>query len=214
VTVAQIEHLVETVGDEDQRPAFVAQAAGDREESIDLHSTERGRRLVHDQQSGVERDGLRDLDDLLVGDGQTQRRAPGVDVHAKPVEQPLSLGVHRRAVDPPSRGQRLAPHEDVLGDREVREEGGLLVDHRHACCLGLGGRGEVDGLTSEAKLARVAAVDAGHDLDQRGLASAVLADEGVDRTRVHRDGCGAQCDDGAERLRHVTQFERGCARHV
>ena len=93
----------------------------------------------------------------------------------------LRLGVHRGPVDPAPAAQRLTAHEDVLGDREVGEEGRLLVDHRDARGLGLGGRAEVDVLAPEAQRARVAAVHAGDDLDQRGLAGAVLAHQRVDR---------------------------------
>ena len=73
--VAEGEDLVEAVGDEDQGAALVAQAAGDREQPVDLDAAERRGRLVHDQQAGVERDRLGDLDDLLVGDGEA--RGPG-----------------------------------------------------------------------------------------------------------------------------------------
>ena len=80
----------------------------------------------------------------------------------------------------PAAAVRLAAHEDVLGDRQVGEERGLLVDHRDAGGLGGGGRGEVDVRAAEPEDAGVALVDAGHDLDQRRLAGAVLADQGVD----------------------------------
>ena len=45
--------------------------------------------------------------------------------------------------------QRLAAHEDVLGDREVGEERRLLVDHRDPGGLRLGRRTEVDVLAVE-----------------------------------------------------------------
>ena len=77
--VAEGEDLVEAVRDEDQRATLVAQAAGDGEEPLDLDAAERRGRLVHDQQAGVERDGLGDLDDLLVGDGQAAGRTARVD---------------------------------------------------------------------------------------------------------------------------------------
>ena len=188
--VAEGEDLVEAVGDEDQGATLVAQAAGDGEEPGHLVATERGGRLVHDEQSSVERDGLGDLDDLLVGDRQTERRAARVDVHAEPLEEVASP---RGACRPVDRGRLPADghpaHEDVLGDREVGEERRLLVDDRDAGVLGLGRRAEVDGLAAEQEVPAVAAVDAGDDLDQRGLAGAVLADQGVDASRPRPGGC-------------------------
>ena len=92
--VAEGEDLVEAVGDEHQGAALVAQAAGDGEEPGDLVAAERGGRLVHDEQPCVERDGLGDLDDLLVGDREAERRAARVDVHAEPLEEGRRLAVH------------------------------------------------------------------------------------------------------------------------
>ena len=71
---------------------------------------------------------------------------------------------------------------------------------------------EVDVLAVEQELARVAAVHAGDDLDQRRLAGAVLADQGVDRAGLDAQAAGAQGDDGAERLGDVAQLERGVRR--
>ncbi len=205
--VAEREDLVEAVGDEDQGATLVAQAAGDREQPLDLDAAQGCGRLVHDQQGRVERDGLRDLDDLLVGDGEAARRATGVDRDAQPLEEALGLGVHRRPVDPAGAAERLAAHEDVLGDRQVGEQRRLLVDHRDAGRLGLGGRAEVDVVTLEPERAAVALVDARHDLDQRGLAGAVLPDERVDRAGVDGQAARPQGTHGAERLGDVRQLE-------
>ena len=208
--VAQVEDLVEAVRDEQQRATLVAQAAGDGEEPLDLDAAERRGRLVHDEHLGVERDRLGDLDDLLVGDRQAERRAVGVDPHAEAAEQLERLGAHELAVDAAERAGRLAAHEDVLGDRQVGEERRLLVDDGDAGGLRLRRAGEVDGLAVEQQIARVAAVEARDDLDERRLAGAVLADQGVDRAALEREASGAEGDDGAERLDHPTQFERGC----
>ena len=138
--VAEREDLVEAVRDEDQGAALVAQAAGDGEQPLDLDAAEGGGRLVHDQQAGVERDGLGDLDDLLVGDREA--RAPGgagrCATPSRSKRRSASAYIAARSMRRP-RAERLAAHEDVLGDREVGEERRLLVDHRDAGGLGLGG---------------------------------------------------------------------------
>ena len=104
--VAEGEDLVEAVGDEQQRAALVAQAAGDGEEPLDLDAGQRGGRLVHDEHPGVERDGLGDLDDLLVGDREAERGAVGVDPHAEALEQSDDLRAHGGSVDAPEPAQR------------------------------------------------------------------------------------------------------------
>ena len=151
--VAEGEHLVEAVGDEDQRATLVAQAAGDGEEPVDLDAAQRRGRLVHDEQPGVERDRLGDLDDLLVGDREAAGRAARVDADAEPVEERRRPRRASPPVDAAAAAERLAAHEDVLGDREVGEERRLLVDDRDAGGLGLGGRAEVDGLAAEQEVA-------------------------------------------------------------
>src|SRR5215203_4437437 len=58
-----------------------------------------------------------------VGSSMTSSRAARVDVDAETGEQAPGLGVHRGAVDATGAAQDLSAHEDVLGDREVGEEG-------------------------------------------------------------------------------------------
>ena len=100
----------------------------------------------------VERDGLGDLDDLLVGDREAA--APGgagrCATPSRCEEAPASAYIAARSIRRPP-PQRLAAHEDVLGDREVGEERRLLVDHRDAGGLGLGGRAEVDVLAAGSR---------------------------------------------------------------
>ncbi len=72
-------------------------------------------------------------------------------------------------------------------------------------------RAEVDVLALEPQRAGVAAVHAGDDLDQRGLAGAVLAHQRVDRAGRDAQRAGAQRADRAERLLHVDQLEQRLA---
>ena len=75
--------------------------------------------------------------------------------------------------------------------------------------LGLGGGPEIDGLPAEEHVAAVAPMHARRDLDERGLAGAVLPDQGVDGAGQCPQGSGPQGHDRSERLGHRPQFERG-----
>ena len=77
--VADREHLVEAVGDEQHGRALLAQRPDDREQPLDLRARQRGGRLVHDQHARLEAERLRDLDDLLVGDREAADGALGVE---------------------------------------------------------------------------------------------------------------------------------------
>ena len=68
--VAEVEDLLEPVGDVEDRDAARGEPPDDRVEQLDLVVGERGGRLVHRDDPRVEADRLGDLDDLLLGDRQ------------------------------------------------------------------------------------------------------------------------------------------------
>jgi hypothetical protein len=112
-------------------------------------------------------------------------------------------------VDPAERAPRLAAHEDVLGDRQVGEERGLLVDHGDARVAGVGGTVEDGGLAVQEHLTGVRSVHAGERLDEGRLARAVLTGECVHFAGEQFQGHvpqGAYC---AEGLRNVLERQHG-----
>ena len=145
----------------------------------------RRRRLVHDQDAGVERERLGDLDGLLLGDRQAPGRLLDVELDAEPLEDRLGIALHLPAVDDPP--AVAMADEDVLGDRQVGEDHRLLVDRDDPQCLRIEGARDRSRLTVDDELAGVRLLDAGHHLDQRRLAGPVLADEGVHLARVERE---------------------------
>ncbi len=106
-------------------------------------------------------------------------RSGSIGTPRRDVSSRVSLA-HPRAVEGAEPRVRLAADEHVLRDRQVGEQRGLLVDDGDAGSLSVAGAVEVDALAVEQELAAVAAVQPADDLDERRLAGAVLADEGVD----------------------------------
>ena len=109
-----------------------------------------------------------------------ETRARGIEVDVELLEQRLGVAVERLLVQPEADAlpPRLAPDEDVLGDREVAHQVQLLVDDADPHVL-RGARGVDLHLGAlDADRAGVGAVDPGQDLHQRGLAGAVLARPG------------------------------------
>ena len=101
----------------------------------------------------------------------------------------------------------LLAEEEVGHHVEVVAQGEVLEDGGDAEVLGLGRATDPDGLAVEGDVAVVGGVDARDHLDERGLAGAVVADQGDDLTRpdVHvdvREGL-----DGAEALGDAGQGE-------
>ena len=71
--------------------------------TCDLGVVERGGRLVHDQDLGVERQRLGDLDHLLPGHGEAADELPRVERQVQPVEQLLRPRVQRALVEEEAR---------------------------------------------------------------------------------------------------------------
>lgn len=182
---------------------LVAQGTRDGEEAVDLVPGQGSRRLIHDEDLGVQRDGLRDFDDLLVRDRQAVGQLGGVDRYFEAVEELLGVAPHGRVVDEAEAPPGLTPHVDVLGDRQVGEQCGLLVDHRDSgglrLCRGL----EAHRLALDQELSGVWLVDAGEHLHKRRLARAVFAGQGVDAVRIQLDAPIGHRGEGAELLHRV-----------
>ena len=123
--VAQLEHLVEAVADEQDRHARRGQASHLAEQALHLERREGGGRLVHDQHADVARHRLGDLHGLLAGDGELRGERTRVDVDLEPAR--ISAARCCIARQCTRRPPGLA-HEDVLGDGQVGEDERFLVD--------------------------------------------------------------------------------------
>ena len=75
------------------------------------------------------------------------------------------------------------PQHEVLGDGEGGRQPEMLVDHPDAGLDRVAWRVERHRLTVKQDLAFVGSVEPGEDVRERGLASAVLAEQGVDLAR-------------------------------
>ncbi len=140
---------------------------------------QRCRRLVHGDDPRVEADGLGDLDDLLLGDGEAAHPLLGAETgDAEVVEEGLGVALHPADVNQTA-APRLPAEPDVLGDGALGQQVELLEHRGDAGTLGLERVVEVHRAAVELDGAAVGGVDAGQDLHQRRLAGAVLPDQPV-----------------------------------
>ena len=152
-----------------------------------LGDRQAGRRLVHDEEPGVERQRLRDLDQLAPRDRQRGQWRVRRDVQAELIEvRPHGLA-HLRAIDQPQHtpARRFASEQDVAGDVEIVEQVELLVDERDPQRRRAGDAAHDDRRAVDQHLAGVGLLDPADDLHQGGLAGAVLAEQRHDFSRVH-----------------------------
>ena len=177
-SVGDLLELFEPVRDMNDPVASLTEVPGDAEELIDLGVRERCSGLIHDEDVRVVGKGFRDLDHLLLCHGKSGYTRARIQLHVEILEQLRAVPVERLLVeqDPSS---RLPADVDILGHRQVPHEVQLLMDDADPKVLGRPGGGDLLFLSADSDHARIAAIDPGKDLHQRGLPRAVLPDETV-----------------------------------
>jgi hypothetical protein len=183
--VGDLEHLVQRVGDEDDRLAVGLELAHVGEQLLDLLGDEHRRRLVQDQDVSAPVEELEDLDPLLLADPDVLDPGVGVERGAEPAGQLPHPALGLAQVEAAAALVRLGPEHDVLGHGEVVDQHEMLVDHADAQLDGLAGRVDLLGLAPDQDLALVGLLQPVQHLHQGRLAGPVLADQGVDRALGH-----------------------------
>ena len=165
-------------------------------------------RSLEDEHPRVGEQRPADLDQLHLGDPQVLDRRIRRGLETDLLEQPFGAAPQLSSVDQAAaRRQRF--EGEVLRDGQVGQQVQLLVDHANPGLDGLLRIVREVGLPVEEHLPAVGALDAGEDLHQRGLASAVLAHQRVYLARQDGEadaverahagellGQGAHLDDG------------------
>ena len=129
--VGVAEHLVELVGDEDDRLALSLEVAQVAEQLVHLVRHEHRRRFVEDEDLGASEEDLEDLDPLALTELEALHQLVRMDPQPIPLTQlddPAAGGLevdHR----PPG---RLTAEDDVLEHGEVAGQHEVLVDHADA----------------------------------------------------------------------------------
>ncbi len=108
-------------------------------------------------------------------------------------------------------GHRLLAEEDVVGDRQDRDEHEVLVDHADAAGDRIGRTGDRDRRTVEQDLAGIRCREAVQDVHQRRLAGAVLAEQRVDLARPDVEIDPVVCNDARIALGDPAHLECGSA---
>ena len=111
-----------------------------------------------------------------------------------------------RVVDQAAARRQPLDH-DVLADREARNKIALLMHRADAGGDRLARRREADLFAVDQEAAFVRPIKAGHDLDQRRLAGAILADKSVNLPRPDFQRDAVQRDDAREALAHILDSE-------
>ena len=147
------------------------------EEALDFARAQGRRRLVENDQIGLERERFRDLDELALRGGKiTRLRVERDRVLLTEIGENFARPpAHRRARQ--AAGPAEVGEENVLQHREVRREARLLHDHGDARIERLARAADVSRFAAIEDLAAVATDVTGNDAGERRLARAVGAQE-------------------------------------
>ena len=168
----------------DNRHVLLAQHAYLPEQGVDLMLRERGRGLVHHHHARVVEDHLGDLGHLLLRGGQVAGHVGGADGHLHRIQHALGLVVHPLFVNKYAVFLLgLHAQKNVFRDGQVVGDAQLLMDDRDARVQRLFWAYKTNGLAVQNDFALGRRIHAGEDFDQRGLARAVLPQQGVQPRR-------------------------------
>ena len=195
---------MELVGDDDQGLAVGLHVAHDGEQLIGLLGGQHSGGFIQDQNIRAAVQHLDDLHGLLLGHGHVVDLHVRVNVEAVFVADVLDLltGVVQIQL-------ALQAQDDVLRGGEEVHQLEVLVDHADTKVKGILGRGNGHRLVVDVDLPLVGEVDAGEHIHQRGLAAAVLAQQGQDLTFVQIKVHVFVCNDlAAEPLGDILHSDR------
>ena len=172
-------HLTELVGNEDDGGAVALELAHDVQQLIGILRSQHGRGLIEDEHLGVADECLDDFHALLHAHGEVFDQRVGVDVESVPVGDlpDLPAGVIQVQESAGLGGLRSQCH--ILRDSKDRDQHEVLVHHADAGRHGVAGAAEGDRFVVDQDFALCGLVQSVEDVHQRGLASAVLAEQTV-----------------------------------
>ena len=136
--IGDLQRLFQVMRYIDDRDPSAGQIPDDLEQHFDFGCTQRGCRLVHDQDAGIDRQGAGDLDNLLLSQPQILDKGHRVDVFFKVGHQGCCLPRFLGKIDAGCRADFPA-HEDVVADAEIGRQAEFLVNDRDTAIAGIGG---------------------------------------------------------------------------
>ncbi len=203
--VADLEHLVELMGDDDDGLAVPPHHPQNVEEPVDLLRGQHGRGLVQDQDVRPAVEDLDDLHRLLFGDRHVVNLFFGVDMETVAVRDGADAGVDFPEV---VLAFLVYAQDDVFRRGKQVHKLKVLVNHADLVVKGVLGGADDHLLPVDQDGAFVGVVDAGDHVHQGRFAAAVFAQDGEDFSPVNVQVHVVVGDDAAECLGDAAHFKR------
>jgi hypothetical protein len=174
--------MVDVVSDKDAGVSGLPGAAHEPQDALRLRHPEVVGGLVKDDQIAVEVHRPRDCDRLALATGEGADRRGGGDAlfYADLLQAIARDLVHGCLIHPVQEArslERLAAQEQVAGNRQLRDQRGILVDRLDALGNGIGGGPDVDLAAADVDLPARRLDCTGENLDERRFAGTIVAQE-------------------------------------
>ena len=176
------------------------------EQVIRLRVGQRRGWLVEHEDPALEGEGAGHLQQLAMGGRQLFGEGVWIDLQVEARQDLASALAHLRLAQAAEPAQ-LASREDVGGDAEVGEAQHFLVDHADAALDRIARARHTQPLALPPHLTGIGAHEAGQDLQQRGLAGAVLTDQRMGFAGFDLEAHAVEGLDGAKRFVDVVEGE-------
>ena len=179
-------HLAQLVGDEHDRGPGIGELTHDRHQLIRLLRGQHGRRLIEDEDLRLTRQGFDDLHPLLSAHGQILNEGIRVQVEAETRRHLAHRAPGALSADNPRRAGRLETQGNRLRDRENRDQHEVLVHHANTRRDRVARPLKRHGRAVDENLTLIGCVHAVQDVHERGLARAILSEQGVNMPLLDR----------------------------
>src|SRR5690349_13667415 len=203
ITTGDLPDFLQEVADVDHRDSLRRQATNQCEEALGILALKRARWLVHEKHAGVSGERAADLDDLLRGERQILDAPIRIDARMSKLVEQSVRAIPRRVTIDPSMRRRLQSKADVLGDRQMRAEGKLLMNQRDATPTSVEWRRRLVLASVDVHGSPVGAQRAGEDVHQGALPSPIFADQCMYFSRMHVEIDAIERNRCTEALREV-----------
>lgn len=195
--VREITNFCQAMGDVDDTDNLTAQVSNDREQTFRFCCRQTGRRLIHNQDTGVDGQCLGDLDHLLLAGRQFTDECIGGVVEAYSLQQDCRFPVDGLFVNQ-AESTWLPTQKNVGTDGQIVSEVEFLVNQSDTGIHGIADTAEGDWLSGGKDGPGVGALYAGKNLHERAFSSSVFTNDGKHFTRKNLQIHIPQCTHSRE----------------
>ena len=205
--VAHGPDFFEKVGDIDNRKPLAFEPTNEIEQLFDIAAREAAGRFIEHKHPAADRDGPGHFNQLLLGNRQTSGPKIERNVRTPDSGQPGRRFLAKFGAFDERPCRWFHAQENIFGDRQVRRERKLLINHRHTPAPGVERASRCIRLTVELHLPGVGMMRPGEDFHERAFPRSIFTDQPENLAGADVQVHAIECDRGAKRLAHALHLK-------